>query len=676
MMKRQKKIRKNIRNKRKPLLSDPWLKPYADHIKHRKRNVESMEKRLTGGMVTLLDFASGHEYYGLHYKGERWIFREWAPNASAIFLVGDFSNWKELPEYRLNKTNDKGDWEVELSEDKIRHGQHYRLRVYWDGGGGDRIPAYARYVVQDAQTLVFSAQVWKPEKTFKFRFKPPISDEPLLVYETHVGMAAEEEKIGSFLEFKDNILPKIVNAGYNTIQIMAILSHPYYGSFGYHVANFFSVSSRFGTPDDFKALVDEAHRLGLRVIIDMVHSHAVKNEIEGIARFDGTFYQYFHEGERGRHRAWDSLCFNYDKPEVLHFLLSNCRFWIDEYKVDGFRFDGVTSMLYKHHGLNYTFTGYDDYFNDQVDEEAYVYLALANKLIHRVRKSAVTIAEDVSGMPGLAAPLDEGGCGFDYRLAMGVTDYWFKLFDIPDEQWPMNTLWHELTNRRLDEQAISYLECHDQAIVGGQTAIFRMIGEAMYYSMALNSGNIAVERGVALHKMARLATISTAANGYLNFMGNEYGHPEWVDFPREGNNWSYKYARRQWSLAERKDLYYYYLNRFDQEMVRLIKENRIYDAYPKKLYINDTDKIMIFERNGLYFFFNFNAHISFTDYTVEVLPGTYTLVLNSDSQKFAGHNRIDENVIYSAIPQREAAVVRNMIKLYLPTRTALVLKRE
>ena len=672
------KIKKQriILNKTRPLLDDPWIEPYKGHIKYRERNIIETEKRLTGGKINLSDFASGHEYYGLHFKNGLWVFREWAPNAMAIFLVGDFSSWQENPEFQLQKINEKGDWEIILPRDAIRHGQHFRLRVHWQGGSGDRIPAYARYVVQDEQTLVFSAKVWQPQKPYIFKYSSPKSDEPLLIYETHVGMAGEEERITTFSEFKNFILPKIAQSGYNTIQLMAVMSHPYYGSFGYHIANFFSIASRFGTPDEFKELVDAAHALGLRVIMDLIHSHAVKNEVEGIARFDGTVYQYFHDGERGQHVAWDSLCFNYAKPEVLHFLLSNCRFWIDEYHVDGFRFDGVTSMLYKHHGLSYTFTSYNDYFNDQVDEEAYTYLALANKVIHTVKKQAITIAEDVSGMPGLGSSLEQGGCGFDYRLAMGVTDYWFKLFDIPDENWPMNTLWHELINRRVDEQAVSYLECHDQAIVGGQTAIFRMIGEPMYHSMSLNSGNLAVDRGVALHKIARLATIATAANGYLNFMGNEFGHPEWVDFPREGNNWSYKYARRQWSLAERTDLYFYYLNMFDRAMVRLIKENRVYDVFPKKLLINDNDKIMAFERNGLFFFFNFNPLTSFTDYGIEVLPGEYYLVLNSDSPEFAGHNRIDENIPYLTISHKDGNTIRNYLKLYLPSRTALVLKRK
>ncbi len=669
-------ITKHIPNQKRPLMRDPWLDAFRGHLEWRAEKIRQTEQKLTGGKQRLEDFAAGHAYFGLHFKNNRWVFREWAPNARNMFLIGDFSEWRELPEYQLTRIKKNGVWEIFLPKNALKHAQHYRLRIYWDGGSGERLPAYARYIVQDNQTLEFTAQIWFPETPYIFKHSTPKSSEAPLVYEAHVGMASEQEKVASFAEFKETVLPRIVDLGYNTVQLMAILGHPYYGSFGYHVANFYSITSRFGTPDEFKALVDEAHRLGLRVVIDLIHSHAVKNEREGLARFDGTRYQYFHDGERGEHRAWDSLCFNYEKPEVLHFLLSNCRFWLDEYQVDGFRFDGVTSMLYKHHGLGFAFTTYNDYFNDQVDEDALTYLALANKLIHTVNPAAISIAEDVSGMPGLGAAQEEGGCGFDYRLAMGVSDFWFKLFDMKDEDWPMETLWHELSNRRLDEQTISYLECHDQAIVGGQTAIFRMAGEAMYHSMQIDSGNLAVQRAVALHKMARAASAVAAGNGYLNFIGNEFGHPEWVDFPREGNNWSHKYARRQWSLAEHKELYYFYLLKFDKALLQLIREYQIYDTFPQRVFIHNADKILVFERNDLFFFFNFHPSASFPDYAIEVLPGAYQLVLDSDAKEFAGHGRLEAGQTFFTAKEHRDGVIRNILRLYLPSRALIVLHRK
>lgn len=654
-----------------PLTADPCLEPFRETLRRRREAVDAMERKLTGGKMTLADFASGHEYFGLHADRSGWVFREWAPHADRITLVGDFSGWRKLAEFRLSRLP-HGVWELRLPEDTLRHGMHYAMQVEWPGGEGLRLPAYVRTVEQDRETGLFSAVVWHPEKPYRFRNAPPPRPEAPLIYESHIGMAQEEPRVGTFGEYREKILPRIAAAGYNTVQLMAIMNHPYYGSFGYHVSNFFAIASRFGTPEEFKALVDAAHGLGLRVIIDLVHSHAVRNEAEGIARIDGSRSTYFHEGERGEHRAWDSLCFDYGKPEVLHFLLSNCRFYLDEYRVDGFRFDGVTSMMYFHHGLGKSFTSYGDYFGPEVDPDALTYLALANRVIHTVRPDATTVAEDVSGMPGLAAAAEEGGIGFDYRMAMGVTDLWFKLFDLPDENWNMFTLYHELTNRRQDERSISYVECHDQAIVGGQTAIFRLAGATMYDAMHVGSANPAVDRAVALHKLARLSTAAAAGNGYLNFMGNEFGHPEWVDFPRSGNGWSFDHARRQWSLAEEPALRYRFLRDFDRAMLEIVSGAGFYDARCQTVRIDDEKKILIFERNDLLFCFNFHPTGSFPDYRFEVPGGSYGTLLDSDDPRFGGFGLRTPDQVYWTIPERSG----EMLSLYLPSRTALVLRHN
>ena len=654
-----------------PLNSDPWLAPFREKLRERSRRAVATVKRLTGGKSTLAEFASGHEYFGLHFRDGEWVFREWAPNAVRITLFGDFSDWRKLPEYRLNRL-EHGVWELRLPAETVRHGMHYLLFMEWPGGSGDRIPAYARCVDQDKETGLFAATVWRPEQPYGFRHASPPAPAAPLIYESHVGMAQEEPKVGSFDEYREKILPKIAASGYNTIQLMAVMGHPYYGSFGYHVANFFAIASRFGTPDQFKALVDAAHGCGLRVIIDLVHSHAVKNEVEGLAKFDGTRYAYFHEGSRGEHSGWDSLCFNYAKPEVLHFLLSNCRFYLDEYRVDGFRFDGVTSMMYLHHGLGKTFTGYDDYFGGDVDEDALTYLALANRVIHEVRPDALTVAEDVSGMPGLAAPASGGGIGFDCRMAMGVTDMWFKLFDLPDQDWNMFYLFHELTNRRRDERSISYVESHDQAIVGGKTAIFRLADAAMYDAMHAGSQNLAVDRAIALHKMTRLATAAAAGHGYLNFMGNEFGHPEWIDFPREGNGWSLQHARRQWSLADDPGLRYHFLRDFDRAMLEMLNRNpEFFRRRVQTVRVDDCGKVLVFERDGCYFCFNFHPENSYFDYGFEVLPGEFETVLDSDAPEFGGFSRRAPEQRYWSRQGQSGA----FITLYLPSRTALVLKR-
>ena len=658
---------------------DSYLKPYAPVLIRLAQKIRETEHRLTGGKVSLTEFASGHEYFGLHFRNNQWIFREWAPNATAVYLVGDMTGWREDRAFALEKNHEDGTWCINLPPDRISHGDFYRLRIHWADASGDRIPVYARRVVQDPQTLIFNAQAWHPPDPYQWQtsgFRAP--DDPPLIYEAHVGMAQEEGKIGTFKEFTEKILPKVVAAGYNMLQLMAIPEHPYYASFGYQVSNFFAASSRFGPPEDLKALVDAAHAAGLRVIMDLIHSHAVANEVEGLSRFDGTPYQYFHGGSRGRHPAWDSRLFDYGKIQVLHFLLSNCRFWLDEYRFDGYRFDGITSMLYHHHGLSSAFTTYDQYFDDSVDEDALTYLTLANRVVHGVRKNAVTIAEDVSGMPGLALSDREGGIGFDYRFAMGVPDYWIRIIkENRDEDWPMGHLWHELTNRRAEEKTISYAESHDQALVGDQTVIFRLIGADMYDRMQKSDQNFKVDRGIALHKLIRLITLATAGHGYLNFMGNEFGHPEWIDFPREGNGWSYHYARRQWHLAEDNTLRYEYLGVFDKDMIALARHHGIPgDQGPQLLYIHEDDKLIAFMRRHLLFVFNFHPEKSFTDYPIVAPSGKYRMIFNTDTAAYGGYERLAEGQTHFTLETIVNGDSGQYLQLYLPTRTALVLAPE
>ena len=657
--------------------TDPYLIPFESALQGRHDYAVYREKELLGDEnKSLSDFASGYLYFGLHKIKRSWVFREWAPNATAIYVIGDFNGWRMDSRYKLNPIGN-GIWERKFGEKMMKHGDLYKLLVEWNGGYGERIPAWARRVVQDPDTKIFSAQVWNPESPYKFRirkFRPTKS--PLLIYECHIGMATEKEEVGTYENFRTNVLPRIKEDGYNCIQIMAIQEHPYYGSFGYHVSSFFAASSRFGTPEELKRLIDDAHRNGIAVIMDLVHSHAVKNEVEGLARFDGTPYQYFHGGDRREHPAWDSLCFNYNKNEVLHFLLSNCKFWMEEYRFDGFRFDGVTSMIYRNHGLGQDFTSYSDYYNMNQDGDALCYLTLANKLIHEINPEAITIAEEMSGLPELAAPYGDGGIGFDYRMAMGIPDFWIKYIkEVKDEDWKAGHILWEVTNRRAGEKTISYAESHDQALVGDKTLIFRLIDSDMYWHMRKGDETFAVNRGVALHKMIRLITATTMNGGYLNFMGNEFGHPEWIDFPREGNGWSYKYACRQWSLVDNHDLLYYNLGEFDRAMLDLIKSDRRFtESEIEKVWDNEGDQLVAYKRRNFVFVFNFNHEKSFTDYGILVRKGTYRVVLNTDDRRFGGFGFSDDSVRHVTEPSHLKN--KEWLRLYIPARSALVLKRE
>ncbi len=659
---------------------DPYLAPYNLSIEGRHNYFLQRERELTkNGRQTLSDFASGYLYFGLHRTSTGWVFREWAPNATRIVLVGDFSNWEERPEYELKQLAG-GVWEKKMPRKAMKHGQHFKMKVYWKGGSGERVPAWARRVVQDEATKIFSAQVWDPQEQYVFKNKKFVPKRtPLLIYECHIGMAQEEEKVGTYREFREKILPRVAADGYNCIQIMAIQEHPYYGSFGYHVSSFFAASSRFGTPEELKELIDAAHGMGIAVIMDLVHSHAVKNENEGLGLLDGNPAQYFYGDDKRVHSAWDSLCFDYGKNEVVHFLLSNCKYWLEEFKFDGFRFDGVTSMIYYSHGLGEAFCNYGDYYNAGQNGDAICYLTLANRLIHQLNPKAITIAEEVSGMPGLAAPIEDGGYGFDYRMAMNIPDFWIKIIkERKDEDWKPSEIFWELTNRRKDEKTISYAESHDQALVGDKTIVFRLIDSDMYWHFNRGDETYMVSRGIALHKMIRLMTVSTINGGYLNFMGNEFGHPEWIDFPREGNDWSHKYARRQWSLVDNPNYNYTLLGEFDKAMIDLVGDVRNFQNRPvQEIWHNDGDQILAFSRKDLIFVFNFSPNRSFTDYGLLVPEGSYKIVLNTDAKRFGGNELVDDSQThFTQYDKLHARRKKGWLMLYLPARTALVLKKN
>ena len=647
--------------------TDPYLAPYKEAIEERhERILAERDKIALDG--SLADGLNNHLYYGLHRDADgSWVFREWAPNASRIYLIGEFNNWRRTAAYSLNPIGG-GNWEIRLPAMFLHHQELYKLFIEWPGGGGERLPSYVRRVVQDPVTKVFCAQVWEPDEQYQWKSARPGARPHPLIYECHIGMSSEEEKVATFEEFRVNVLPHIEALGYDTIQIMALQEHPYYGSFGYQVSNFYALSSRFGTPEEFKHLVDDAHARGIAVVMDIVHSHSVDNEAEGLSMFDGREDLYFYKGPQGHHPAWGSRCFDYGKSETKYFLLSNCKFWMEEYHLDGFRFDGVTSMLYWDHGLGKDFVGYDNYFNAGVDENAVTYLALAAMLVKEIDPDGITIAEDMSGMAGLAAPFEAGGLGFEFRMAMGVADHWIKwLKEKTDDQWSMGEIWWELTNKREDEKTISYAECHDQALVGDKTLIFRLIDKEMYTSMNIDSQSLVVDRGIALHKMIRLVTIATAGDGDLTFMGNEFGHPEWIDFPRAGNGWSYKYARRQWSLCKPDYLRYKYLMNFDSDMIHLFRKENLLAYKPELIRADEEKKVLIFRRKNYIFALDFNPSESFTGYAVEAPEGDWELELDSDEKRYDGFSRLKEGEVHHS---------DTGITMYLPSRCALVFRRK
>ena len=665
-----------------PLVAnDPWLEPVSKAVEERYERYLARLEQIKNNYGSLKVFASADQTFGFNYDKLRkgWWYREWAPAASELFLFGDFNHWDRYAHPMIN--NGRGIYELFLDDatysKTLTHKSLLKVIVRSCLGENEQIPVYIKRVVQDEQTKDFSGQLWNPSKKYAFKHQNPVLQpkEPLMIYEAHVGMAQEKEGVGTYDEFRKQILPRIVHAGYNTVQLMAIAEHPYYGSFGYHVSNFFAPSSRFGTPEELKALVDEAHRLGLLVIMDIVHSHTVKNTREGLSLFDGTDFQYTHAGARGDHPQWDSKLFNYGKDEVLQFLLSNVRYWIEDFNFDGYRYDGVTSMIYFHHGNGVTFDTPEKYFTDGVEFDAITYLQLANTLLHQIKPQAICIAEEVSGMPGLCKPIDEGGMGFDYRLGMGLPDFWIKLLkEQSDEDWNIHEMYHTMTNRLFDIKTIAYAESHDQALVGDKTLAFRLMDKDMYSSMAKDQTSLVVDRGIALHKMIRLFTIALGGESWLNFMGNEFGHPEWIDFPRLGNDWSYSHARRQWSLSEKKFLKYHWLADFDRAMIGFVKANAITLSEPPWLLLADeANKTLVFERNHFIFVFNWHPEKAIPDYPIPVKEtGDYEVVLSTDDAAFGGFDRFDTQQKYPSFFNSDKQAT---VRIYNVNRAAIILKR-
>ena len=652
----------------KILQYDPALKPYEGDIALRMERLAQKKKQLLSDGQTLSDFANGSAYFGFHKVRNGWYYRQWAPGAEKIYLTGDFCNWDRYAYPMKKKKN--GVFELFLrGRNTLRDGMKVMAVVVHQGRELERIPTYARRVVQDPNDYSWNAVIYDPEEEFSWTDKDFAPEKELFIYECHIGMAQEEGSVGTYDQFRENVLPRIKALGYNTIQIMAIMEHPYYASFGYQVTNFFAASSRFGRPEALKKLIDTAHNMGIAVLLDVVHSHASKNTREGLNEFDGTQYQFFHEGPRGDHAQWDTKCFNYDKNEVIHFLLSNLKFWLTEYHFDGFRFDGITSMLYLDHGMGTAFDHPGKYFSMNTDVEAVTYLQLASELTKQINPNAILIAEDMSAMPGMCLPIEAGGIGFDYRLAMGEPDMWIRLLkETPDEHWDLNRIYYELAIRRAHEKVIGYCESHDQALVGDKTIMFRLCDQEMYWNMEKSSQNLVIDRGMALHKMLRLLTMSLGGEGYLTFMGNEFGHPEWIDFPREGNGWSYHYCRRQWSLSDDPNLKYGYLKEFEKAMVQLAKDSRVLGSGDRQLLLHNDHKVLCYQKGDAIFVFNLHPCNSYESYVLPMpVAGEYCVVMSTDDFCYGGQGRI-----YHQTYSTDGGNLR----LYLPSRTAIVLNAK
>ena len=667
---------------------DEYLKPFELNIKKRVLKYKETMDEILKNEITLEYFSKSYEHMGLNLLRNGDIkYREYAPGAKGISLFGEFNNWNK--EQYWAKQDKFGYWELIIPNEngapKIQHGQIVKVNVVLeDGNWMERNPVWSRHLIQNKESMILENVFWNPEIKYKWKFPQKHIKKPnsLRIYEVHIGLSSFDPKINTYKEFAENILPRVKKMGYTAIQFMAIMEHADYASFGYHVNYLFAVSSRFGTPEEFMYLIDKCHENGLFVIMDIIHSHASSNVNDGFNYWDGTDHLYFHGGELGKHVQWNSRLYNYSSYETLRLLLSSCAYYINEFRIDGFRFDCVTSMLYTHHGIDYVFTGnYQEYFGEFFNEESSVYLMLANSLIHKINPEALTIAEDFSGMPGLCRPIEEGGYGFDYKLNMKICDKWKHfLMNLKDEEWNMGDIVYTLTNRRYNEKHISYCESHDQSFIGNYSLSSLLFSSERFWNMSINSPEtIVIGRGIALHKMIRLLSFALGGEGYLSFMGNEFGCPDSLDFPKKGNRFSYSHCRRRWDLCDNKELRYQFL--YNWEIIMNLLEEIFNFIGSKEEYIStkhEDDKVIVFEKGVLLFVFNFHPVKSFEGYQIGTKWGSkHKIILDSDEERFMGKGRLKagHDNLFPCIKKVFHNRPYNM-KVYLPSRTCMVLIAE
>ena len=621
---------------------DPSLNPWAGDIRMHLDRYNERRWRLAGD-GSLSEFANGYHYFGFHRTDEGWAFREWLPGADAVWLTGDFNNWQRYACPLIPIGN--GVWEVRLrGQDALKHGQMVKLIVGRQGASFERVPAYIHRCVKDHIGGALCGEIWMPGQPFQwtdgdfFRFKRPRSP---MIYEAHVGMAQEHGRVGSFREFADETLGWVQYAGYNTVLLMAVQEDPDYASMGRRVANFFAPSHRFGTPEDLKYLVNKAHELDISVLMEVCCCWASPNVGEGLSQQDGTDWQYFLTGPRGWHPKHGTRLFDYGRDDVLHFLLSNLKYWMEEYHFDGFRFDGVTSMLYENHGMS-AFDRPDAYFSMNTNVDARIFLMLANELIHGFNDKAMTIAEEDSGFPGMCLPLEYGGVGFDYRQDEGVQALWAALIrDQRQQDWDMSRLWATLTAGRPGEMRLCSPEPRERSLMA------RMAGEALETGMGKEDKDPEVDRAADMQKAIRLLTCALSGNGFLTFMGNEFGHPDRVDFPRAENRFSGLNARRRWSLVNDWSLKYEWLANFDRAMTFLFNRFAIHCAGdPERLLIDDEKKLIAFSRGGMLFVFNLHPTQDARRVFINAGSGAYRAALTTDEWPFGGRERVSKEAAF------------------------------
>jgi 1,4-alpha-glucan branching enzyme len=445
-------------------------------------------------------------------------FAVWAPNATRVSVIGDFNGWDGRV-HPMRLLTPSGIWELfvpdlpdgEKYKFEIRTREGHLLEKSDPFGVAFEIPPQTASVVRDISRYTWGDAAWMESRASNREWL----ERPMSVYEVHLGSWArvpeEGERYLRYSELVEKLVPYVQEMGFTHVEFLPVMEHPFSGSWGYQVLGFFAPTSRYGSPEEFKALVDAFHRAGIGVILDWVPGHFPKDE-HGLARFDGTALFEHADPRQGEHQDWGTLIFNYGRNEVRNFLLSNALFWLEEYHVDGLRVDAVASMLY----LDYSRTEGNwipNRYGGRENLEAIEFLQRLNTLTHGQYPGTITAAEESTAFPGVSRPVHLGGLGFTYKWNMG----WMHDMLAYLEQDAVYRRWsHELVTFSMlyahSENFILPLS-HDEVVHGKRALLDKMPGDAW-------------------QKYATLRTLLGFMYGHpgkkLLFMGGEFGQwREW-----------------------------------------------------------------------------------------------------------------------------------------------------
>ncbi|MCQ4638318.1 1,4-alpha-glucan branching protein GlgB [Anaerovorax odorimutans] len=582
-----------------------------------------------------------YENFGAHKErrcGKNgYRFALWAPHAKSVRVTGDFDDWQGRT-FFMEETSAKGVWEAFVP--CAREGMLYKYLIETSAGQylykADPFAFFAEKRPGTASRLTDLSYAWSDDGWMKARKNQSHFQKPMNIYEVHLGSwkqkprakDSQEPEFYAYRQLAKELTSYVRDMGYTHVELMPVMEHPFDGSWGYQITGYYAPTSRYGSPRDFKYLIDCLHRAGIGVILDWVPGHFCR-DAHGLCRFNGS---KLYESEE--HAEWGTFNFDYSRPQVVSFLVSSAVFWLEEYHVDGLRVDGVSSLLY----LNY---GIDDpsqkKYNAQGGEEnlhAKAFLQKLNETIGRLFPDVFTIAEESTAWPLVTYPPGEGGLGFHYKWDMGWMNDTLKYCAL---DFPFREGGHDLLTFSMmyafNENFILPLS-HDEVVHGKRSLIGRMPGDYWRQFAGL--------RLLLLYQMCH-------SGAKLNFMGNEFGQfIEWRFY--EGLEWFLlDYEAHAKHLRFVKALNHCYL-----EQTPLWEQNYTWSGYEWIDADNRRQSILVFRRQGKdpenfsVILLNFRPH-TYEAFRIGVPePGTYREIFNSDAAEFGGSGHINPGPLQSA----------------------------